>query len=238
MRLVLFDIDGTLLSTNGAARRAFHRALLATYGTAGPIATHAFDGKTDRQIARELLRLAGLDDASITRSFDELWSVYLRELARELARPDARTQVYPGVVALLERLGAMQEHYLVGLLTGNLAAGARIKLSAAGLEHHFRFGAFGSDAERREELPAVAVRRARALSGREFAGADIVVIGDTPSDVTCGVSLGVRAIGVATGRHGTDELLAAGAWAALPDLSDGDRVLELIDAASPPDGPA
>ncbi len=228
-RLILFDIDGTLLSTNGAARRAFHRALLATYGTAGPITRHAFDGKTDRQIARELLRAAGLDDATITRAFGDLWTVYLRELAAELARAEARTQVYPGVSALLDRLAAMQNDYLVGLLTGNIAAGARIKLAAARLDHHFRFGAFGSDSELREELPAVAVQRAHELAGREFTGADIVVIGDTPSDITCGRSLGVRAIGVATGRHGVDELAAAGAWATLPDLSDVERVIQLLD---------
>ena len=228
-RLILFDIDGTILSTHGAAKRAFHKALLAIYGTAGPISGHPFDGKTDRQIARELLRLAGLDDATITRAFDRLWTVYLRELASELARPETRTQVYPGVVALLDRLGRLQDDYLIGLLTGNIRPGATIKLSAVGLERHFRFGAFGSDSEHRDELPAVAVARAQEISGRAFAGEEIVVIGDTPSDVTCGRALGVRAIGVATGRHGTDELLAAGAWAAIPDLGDVERVLELLD---------
>ena len=161
-RLILFDIDGTLLSTNGAARRAFHRALLATYGTAGPITRHAFDGKTDRQIARELLRAAGLDDATITRAFGDLWTVYLRELAAELARAEARTQVYPGVSALLDRLAAMQNDYLVGLLTGNIAAGARIKLAAARLDHHFRFGAFGETAPTRDTAQDVI----GSLSGR------------------------------------------------------------------------
>lgn len=228
-RLILFDIDGTILSTNGAAKRAFHRALLNTYGTAGPISGHPFDGKTDRQIARELLRLAGLDDASITRSFDRLWSVYLRELAGELALPDSRTEVYPGVVELLQRLAGMESDFLVGLLTGNIKPGASIKLGAVGLEHYFRLGAFGSDSERRDELPAVAVERARELTGRDFQGEQIVVIGDTPSDIVCGRALGVRAIGVATGRHDTGELSAAGAWAAIPDLSDLERVLKLLD---------
>ncbi len=228
-RLILFDIDGTILSTHGAARRAFHKALLATYGTAGPISGHPFDGKTDRQIARELLRRAGLDDATITRSFDRLWTVYLRELAAQLALPDAHTEVYPGVAELLERLKGMQDDFLVGLLTGNIHRGATIKLAAAGLDHHFRFGAFGSDSERRDELPAVAVRRAQEMYGREFRGEEIVVFGDTPSDVTCGLSLGVRAIGVATGSHPAEDLRAAGAWAVVPDLSDVDAILKLLD---------
>ncbi len=227
-RLILFDIDGTILSTHGAATRAFHRALLATYGTAGPIAQHPFDGKTDRQIARELLRMAGLDDATITRSFDDLWTVYLRALAAELGRPETRTVVLPGVAGLLERLARMQDEFLVGLLTGNIEAGATIKLSAVRLEHHFRFGAYGSDSERRDELPVVAVQRARALAGRDYRGHDIVVIGDTPADVTCGAGLGVRSLGVATGRYAPDELKAAGAWAVLTDLGDTERVLELL----------
>ncbi len=228
MRLVLFDIDGTILSTHGAAKRAFHHALLDTYGTAGPIADWPFDGKTDRQIARELLRAAGLDDAAIERSFAALWRVYLKALASEMAQPHTRTIVHPGVAELLARLTSMQRDYLVGLLTGNIERGASIKLSAVGLAHHFRFGAFGSDSEHRVELPAVAVRRAQEVSGREFRGREIVIIGDTPSDVTCGAELGVRAIGVGTGRHAPDELAAAGAWAVLPDLADTDRVLRLL----------
>ena len=227
-RLILFDIDGTILSTNGAATRAFHRALLATYGTAGPIANHPFDGKTDRQIARELLRMAGLDDATITRSFQELWTVYLRALAAELGRPDSRMVVHPGVAELLDRLAQMQEDFVVGLLTGNIEAGATIKLSAVRLEHHFRFGAFGSDSEHREELPAVAVERARALTGQDYRGHDIVIIGDTPADMTCGLGLGVRSLGVATGRYAPDQLKDAGAWSVLTDLGDTDRVLDLL----------
>ena len=181
MRLVLFDIDGTILSTHGAAKRAFHRALLETYGTAGPIAALPFDGKTDRQIARELLGAAGLDDGTINRSFDALWRVYLKALAGELAQPQTRTIVHAGVAELLERLSALQQEYLVGLLTGNIERGASMKLSAVGLEHHFRLGAYGSDSEHRVELPAVAVRRAREISGREFRGHDIGIIGTRPA---------------------------------------------------------
>src|SRR5690625_119687 len=95
-RLILFDIDGTILSTNGAAARGFHRALLEVYGTAGPIETHPFDGKTDPQIARELLTLAGLSSEEIEAGFDRLWRAYLREMAVEFAKPGHETTLLPG----------------------------------------------------------------------------------------------------------------------------------------------
>lgn len=227
-RLILFDIDGTLLTTNGAARRAFHRALLEVYGTAGPIATHAFDGKTDPLIARELLRAAGLADAAIDRGFEALWPTYLRNLAVELARPDHTTSVFPGVVELLDALAEREDEVVVGLLTGNIEQGAVLKLESAGLGGRFAFGAYGSDHERRDCLPAVAVERARAATGREFRGREIVIIGDTPNDVTCGRALGVQAIAVATGRHDPDTLAAAGADVVFEDFSDLDRVLDAL----------
>src|SRR5690606_15317416 len=133
-RLILFDIDGTLLSTNGAAKRAFHRALLEVYGTAGPIATHPFDGKTDPQIARELLREAGLLDSAIDHGLDDLWRCYLRELAVELAQPGHATTLLPGVRQLLDALTERQEEAVIGLLTGNVEQGAALKLGSVGLD--------------------------------------------------------------------------------------------------------
>ncbi len=227
-RLILFDIDGTLLSTNGAAKRAFHRALLEVYGTAGPIATHPFDGKTDPQIARELLKEAGLLDEAIDRGLEALWRCYLRELAIELARPGHQTELLPGVREVLTALEARAQDAVVGLLTGNVEQGAALKLGSVGLDGRFPFGAFGSDHERRDQLPAIAVRRAKELTQREFQGKDIVIIGDTPYDVTCGVSLGVRAVAVTTGRYDRVALEEAGADAVLADLSETNRVLELL----------
>jgi phosphoglycolate phosphatase-like HAD superfamily hydrolase len=227
-RLILFDIDGTLLSTNLAAKRAFHRAMLDVYGAAGPIETHRFDGKTDPQIARELLVLAGFAGADIEAGFDRLWSAYVLELEREIAAPHSRVTVYPGVQGLLAALHAHEANPLLGLLTGNIQPGAALKLRAAQIPDHFRVGAFGSDAERRDELPAIAVERAHEHSGVHFRGRDIVVIGDTPADIACGQSLGVRAIGVATGHHSIDDLMACGADAAFQDFSDVQKVLQSI----------
>ena len=226
-QLVLFDIDGTILSTNGAARRAFHAGMLEVYGTAGPIETHAFDGKTDPQIARELLSHSGLDHDSIDAGLPSLWDHYLANLEIELAPPGTGT-VYPGVRELLAALRELQSEVLLALLTGNIAGGAALKLGSVGLRDHFSFGVYGSDAERRDALPTIAVDRALQLTGAGFAGRSIVVIGDTPHDVTCGKSLGVRAIGVCTGHYDADRLHAAGADAVFPDFSDTAAVVECI----------
>ena len=229
-RLILFDIDGTLLSTDGAARRAFHRALLEVYGTAGPIDTHQFDGKTDPQIARELLLLDGLPEHEIDQRLPELFACYLDGMAREIARPGHSTLVYPGVREVLAALQARAD-VLLGLLTGNIAEGAALKLKSAGLDHYFEFGAFGSDHEHRHELPPIAVKRALERTGVDFGGKNVVVIGDTPSDVRCGQAIGVFALGVCTGRHDRDSLLQEGADEVLEDLSDTARVLDILTAA-------
>lgn len=227
-RLILFDIDGTILHTNGAAKRAFHRAMLEVYGTAGPIAIHSFDGKTDPQIARELLTLAELDAAAIDAGLDALWTRYLGYLETELAAPGQEVTVLPGVTGLIDALEDRGDAAAVGLLTGNIVGGARLKLGAVGLADRFAFGAYGSDHEMRAELPAIAAERARARTGRRYAGPEIVVIGDTPHDVTCGRSLGVRALGVTTGRHERGALLEVGAAAVFDDLSDTAGVLDFI----------
>lgn len=227
-RLVLFDIDGTLLTARGAPRRAFTRAMLEVYGTTGPIDAHRFDGKTDPQIARELLTLAGLEDDVIDAGLQSLWDHYLAGLRQELAAADHVTHVFPGVPDLLDQLCARPGDAVLGLLTGNIQQGARLKLDSAGLQHDFRVGAFGSDCERRDGLPPVAVDRARDLVGVAFSRRDIVIIGDTPADVTCGRALGVRAIAVATGSYGEADLEVAGADIVFPDLSDTAAVLDAI----------
>src|SRR5437660_5856842 len=196
MKLVLFDIDGTLLWTDGAGRRAIHRALLEETGTAGPIDTYRFDGKTDPQIVRELLALAGHPEATNEQRIQAVCRRYVGLLSAELEKPAQATRLMVGIVELLRALEPHERagHAVVGLLTGNLERGAALKLRSAGLDPtRFRVGAYGSDSRQRPDLPAVAARRAAALAGRTFAGEDIVIVGDTPDDVACGRPVGARA---------------------------------------------
>jgi phosphoglycolate phosphatase-like HAD superfamily hydrolase len=230
MKLILFDIDGTLLWTNGAGRRAMVRAVSDALGAALPVADYRLDGKTDPQIVRELFALAGhpaADDERIAAVCER----YMTLLAAELQRPTHVTRVLPGVARLLEALEAREAagHALVGLLTGNLARGAALKLASAGIPvARFRVAAYGSDAPRRAELPPIAATRAAARAGRAFTGADVVIVGDTPDDVACGRPVGARAVAVATGSYDAAALAAAGAAVTLADLSDTAAVLEAL----------
>lgn len=230
-RLVLFDVDGTLINTGGAGSRSVRQALLQVYGRTGPIDGYDFHGRTDPQIVRELMRRAGLEDDRIDRGLEELWAVYLERLEAELERAERPPQVLPGVTDLLDALHEKRDD-LVALLTGNIEAGAALKLGAANLWHRFDFGAYGSDHERRDRLPAIAVERARHATGLEFSGRNVVIVGDTPFDVHCGRELGVWAVAVATGKHSPAELDSAGADVVLENLVDTRRVLEAIAAGS------
>src|SRR6266508_4759158 len=173
MRLILFDIDGTLLWTDGAGRRAIHRALLDEAGTAGPIDRYRFDGKTDPQIVQDLLSLAGHWGAENATVIEAVCRRYVDHLRTELELPTQTTRLMVGIADLL---AALQPHearrrVLVGLLTGNVAPGAALKLRSGGLDPaRFRVGAYGSDSARRADLPAVAAARAAALTGAAFAG--------------------------------------------------------------------
>jgi phosphoglycolate phosphatase-like HAD superfamily hydrolase len=227
VRLILFDIDGTLLSAAGAGRRAIHTALRESFGSTGPD-TYRFDGKTDRQIVRELMRSDGHSDETIDARMGAVLDRYLERLHVELEDPAHPATLCPGVAELLDALEA-REDVVVGLLTGNIEAGARAKLTATGLDPaRFVIGAFGSDHEARPKLPAVAQRRARALLGLEFAGRAIVVIGDTPDDIACGRSVGARAIGVATGHYSAAELRSHSPSAVFDDLAPTDLVMSAI----------
>jgi phosphoglycolate phosphatase-like HAD superfamily hydrolase len=227
MRIVLFDIDGTLLISDGAGRAAMEVALKTFFGKSGP-AEYRYGGKTDRLIVRETMRLEGFDDATIDARMEEVLALYLAGLRADLERSANRARALPGVAALLD---AVERHddLVLGLLTGNIVEGAQVKLRAVSLApERFRVGAFGSDHEDRPMLPPIAQRRASDLLGREIPGDRLVIIGDTPADMTCGLGIGARAIGVATGGFAIEELTTYAPAAAFPDLSDTERVLEAI----------
>jgi len=229
MKLVLFDIDGTLLRGDGSARRAFEGSLRHTYAVDPDPRVH-YDGKTDPQIARELLRLAGHDDAAIDERLPAMLDGYLERLRREVSSGARHFEALPGVRALLDALEPRGD-VVLGLVTGNVADGAAIKLRCAGLDvRRFRANAFGSDHEHRPELPRVARRRARELTGHDFDGDAIVVVGDTPADIACARSVAARTVAVATGRYAADELAGHGATATFADLTDTEAVVAAICA--------
>lgn len=230
MRVALFDIDGTLLWTRGAGKRAMERALAANIGRAGP-SEHRYDGKTDPQIVREAMRLMGFTDADVEARMDGVLARYLTELHTELDRDDHGVEILPGVLDLLDAL-ERREDVLLGLLTGNLVVGARRKLHAVGVDPaRFAVGAFGSDGEHRHELPAIARDRASAHLGRPLRGEACVIIGDTPSDVACGRGIGARAIAVATGHYDVAALVACEPYSVFADLTDTDAVVRAITDA-------
>lgn len=222
--LLLFDIDGTLVS-GGPAKEAFHFALLEVFGTAGDIDGHDFSGKTDPQIARELLIGADLDPVDVARRLPVLFDSYLRELEARLA--DDPVTVLPGVRSLVDELSGMGDVAL-GLLTGNIARGADLKLGSAGLRAPFRVGSFGSDREVRNDLPPVAVERARVEWSVDFEPGRTWIVGDTPRDVECARAHDLRTLAVATGRFGSDELRASGAEWVLESLEDTSSVLDIL----------
>jgi len=230
VKLVLFDIDGTILWSDGAGRRAMQRALTDAFGTSGD-ASYRYDGKTDMQIVRDLMRNEGYSDALIDARMNALLDEYVSSLHEELRSGATHIERFGGVVELIEALEARPDRR-VGLLTGNIEVGAGAKLRAVGIDPgRFRVNAFGSDHEVRGELPAIAQRRAREELGLHVQGDAIVIIGDTPADIECGRAIGARAIAVATGRYSVDDLAAHSPFAVFPDLADTAAVLRAIDAA-------
>jgi phosphoglycolate phosphatase-like HAD superfamily hydrolase len=215
----LLDIDGTLLRASGAGRRAFERALADHAGVAldGAISTLRFDGMTDRGIVRESLAMLGraYDEAAC----DDILGRYVTHLTGEIEAPGFR--VLPGVVELLESLTARRAAF--GLCTGNVVAGARVKLRRGDLDRYFDWTprgmhGFAEDGEARPLLVEAAVRRVAAALGRPVKPAEVLVVGDTPRDVHGAHAVGCPALCVATGNFDEAALRAAGADAVVPTL--------------------
>ena len=227
MRLVLFDIDGTLLNSGGMGRAAMQRALGQIFGSPGN-PSYRYDGKTDRQIVRDVMRMEGHSDEHIDSRMETLIETYLDGLRNGATSGKFNVRPLEGVPEILDALEA-RDDVVLGLLTGNVEPGARIKLKLAGIDpDRFRVNAFGSDHEHRPELPAIAQRRAGEQLGLDLTGERMVVIGDTPADIECGRSLGAKAIGVASGHYTVDQLSAHNPYAVFPSLKQTSKVLDTI----------
>ncbi|HXJ83745.1 MAG TPA: HAD hydrolase-like protein [Candidatus Methylomirabilis sp.] len=229
MRLLLFDIDGTLLISRGAGRRAVKLALEQIYGTVGAIDHYDLGGKTDQRIVFDVLEAAGFARERVKERLDDFFETYARGLVDEIG--DGQNVVtLPGVAALVQRLGETSD-VLLGLLTGNIEEGARIKLGPTGLWPSFSVGAFGSDDVDRRRLPSLAARRAHAVAGYPFRPDEVVVIGDTPLDIDCARAFGAVAVAVATGNHTRTQLLEHEPDLLFDDFSDVDRVAAALVSA-------
>ena len=228
--LVLFDIDGTLVHAGGAGRAALESAMIEVYGTTGPIDELPFDGLTDPQIAYTLLSAAGLDEGSVEKELDLLWVSYLNCLRSELITRQADMKSYPGVLSLLDALDEIGA--TLGLVTGNISGGAHGKLEACGLGGRFLFGAFGSDAVDRNDLPPIAIERAFTETGVHFAPEETWIVGDTPQDIACAKASGLRVLAVATGRFSVAELKEADADWVVPSLDHTADVMTILTSSS------
>jgi phosphoglycolate phosphatase len=215
--VLLFDIDGTLVTTGGVGRRALELAFERAHGRRDACSGFRFDGMTDRAIVRGGLLALGLDPTAA--SIDAVLEGYLEVLAEEVAAaPAERYRVHAGMCETLDA-AAGRPHVAVGLGTGNIRAGARIKLERVGLFHRFGFGGFGCDDEDRTTLLRLGAERGAAALGVPLRQARVVVIGDTPKDVAAALRIGAESVGVGTGSFSPAELLDVGATWAFPSLA-------------------
>ena len=214
---VLFDIDGTLITTGGAGAVAWRRAFEELHGTPLDIREVTESGMTDPEVGRVALRnILGRDPGG--RELATAMAHYLRHLSAAIDASDGY-EVMPGVEELLERL--VDDGHLLGLTTGNIEAAAHIKLARAGLNRFFSFGGYGSDSNQRAELTRRALERARFVSGNALVESACISVGDTPRDVAAGHGAGIEVVGVATGNFTVDQLREAGANYAIATLESG-----------------
>jgi phosphoglycolate phosphatase-like HAD superfamily hydrolase len=224
-KLILWDIDGTLIVSGRAGIFALTKAFATVYGHTPDLGKIDVSGRTDRWIAGQVLEQQGI--AASPENIHAYLEAYLQVLPEEIRTREGR--VLPGIIPLLDTLKA-RDDIAQGLLTGNLQRGARIKLGHYKVWHYFEFGAFGDDSPWRNELGPHALRRAQEKHAVEFSPANTFVIGDTPHDIECGKAIGAKTIGVATGRFSVAELQAHQPTAVFGDFSDATAFLRVIDA--------
>ena len=217
MRLILFDIDGTLLECGPQAREILSATLQEVYGATGSIDWFDFAGRTDPGIVLDVLKDAGLDEQDILDRIPEVRERYAVSLEERLDAGLMR--LLPGVSGHLEAL-AQRDDVVLGLVTGNWEPGARTKLSRFDLNRFFDFGAFGCDAVNRYDLPPLALERAERITGRRFRPEETLIVGDTIHDISCAKAHGIPVLAVATGRTTAETLRDSGADQVVADLTE------------------
>ena len=219
MKLFLFDIDQTLINSGGAGLRALDRACQKLFKLEKAMDRISPHGKTDPAIAREILRVRLGSESAGNGEIAAILAAYISFLKDEVQASPTYT-VLPGIVSLLDEL-LPRHDVMLGLATGNIELGARIKLDRGGLNRYFTFGGFGSDSEDRTELVRRAAEKATDKNGAPIDAAHVFVIGDTPLDIDAGKRAGFKTVGVGTGSYSVDQLLASGATIAVQDLQQG-----------------
>ena len=222
-KLILFDIDGTLLTSGGAGEKALRLATRDMLGREDDLEGIEIAGRTDSGIARQLFARHGIGETA--ENFSRFFEGYLGHLAGTL--PGTPGRLLPGILELLEALRGRPEAAL-GLLTGNLARGAKLKLTHYGVWDYFEFGAFADDHHDRNQLGKFARTRAKEMHGIEFAPENIYVLGDTPHDIACGRAIGAKTVAIATGNQGREQLAAHHPDYLFDDLSNVPEVMAAL----------
>ncbi|MBI2945641.1 MAG: HAD family hydrolase [Candidatus Wallbacteria bacterium] len=224
-RIVLFDIDGTLMLSGGAGARALGTAFRELHQVPEVMAEITYAGRTDPSIVRDIFRVK-LGRPGADGEVERILERYVAHLQGEIGT-SPKAQVLPGIEPLLQSLSG-RDDVVLGLLTGNIERGARLKLGRFGLDRYFEFGGFASDSEDRDEIARVALGRAQERFGAGVTAADTVVVGDTPRDISCARAIGARVLAVATGPHSSAELAGHTPDWLFDDLSDTAGVLRVL----------
>ena len=225
-KLVLFDIDGTMIYPGNGAKRALSKVIFKQFGIKVNVTYGNTAGRTDRWIIKDIVKRAGVNNCLIDEKMNDVINDYLI-LIKEEYNKENDAKIFPGVVEVLEELSKNENIYL-SLMTGNMEKGARIKLSPFGINKYFPFGAFGEDAIYRDELAEVAVKKAKDLYGISFYGSNLVIIGDTANDVLCGKKFNARSIAIVRRPEYLEEIRKAKPDYLFTGFEETDKVLNAI----------